>query len=215
MENDLLMEKLSFTQKCWNIFNKSILDYHFQNNIKATFHSTYTEGSLEYLLYKKNWIDTVQWHIEDLIRMPSIKAEEGMLLKRSIDHYNQKRTDLVEYIDNWFVACYKDVLLDKDAKINTESPAWALDRLSILALKIYHMQEQSLRRDACIAHHRKCKEKLQVLKEQHLDLSKSIEELLEDIQNGKKKMKAYKQMKMYNDKNLNPVLYKVINETKG
>jgi len=146
--------------------------------------------------------------MEDLIRMPGIKAEEGLSLKRSIDDSNQKRTDLVEKIDDWFVVRYRNVLLDKDAKINTESPAWALDRLSILALKIYHMHEQISRTEVSFTHRKKCREKLQILKEQQEDLCTSIEEFLEDLQNGKKKMKIYRQMKMYNDENLNPVLYK-------
>ncbi|WP_103327026.1 DUF4254 domain-containing protein [Bacteroidetes bacterium endosymbiont of Geopemphigus sp.] len=202
------MEKPTFTQRCWNIFNESLLNYHLHDSIQAPFFSTYTKGSIENLLYKKNWIDTVQWHMEDLIRMPGIKAEEGLSLKRSIDDSNQKRTDLVEKIDDWFVVRYRNVLLDKDAKINTESPAWALDRLSILALKIYHMHEQISRTEVSFTHRKKCREKLQILKEQQEDLCTSIEEFLEDLQNGKKKMKIYRQMKMYNDENLNPVLYK-------
>lgn len=202
------LKKLTFTQRCWKVFNKSLLNYHLYDNIQAPFFSPYAKESIENLLYKKNWIDTVQWHMEDLIRIPDIKAEEGILLKRSIDNSNQKRTDLVEKIDDWFVDQYKDVLLDKDAKINTESPAWALDRLSILALKIYHMHEQSSRMEASFTHRKKCREKLQILKEQQQDLCTAIEELLEDLQTGKKKMKTYRQMKMYNDENLNPVLYK-------
>lgn len=160
------------------------------------------------MLYEKNWIDAVQWHYEDIIRDPDIDPNEGMSLKRLIDSSNQNRTEMVEYIDSYFLKLYSNVSPKPDAKVNTESPAWALDRLSILILKIYHMKEESLRKDVSEQHRNTCNEKLQVLLEQQKDLSESIDQLLEDLSKGEKKMKVYKQMKMYNDETLNPVLYK-------
>ena len=159
-------------------------------------------------MYKKNWIDTVQWHYEDLIRDPNINPIEGMQLKRKIDASNQERTDMVEYIDSYFLNIYKNVEVNKNAEINTESPAWAIDRLSILALKIYHMEEEVNREGATKNHKIECNLKLDILLEQRIDLSKAIDSLLEKISKGEKRMKVYKQMKMYNDKELNPVLYK-------
>ena len=159
--------------------------------------------------YHKNWIDTVQWHLEDIVRNPTIDATAGLALKRRIDASNQERTDMVEYIDSYFLEQYKNAPLDPDATINTESPAWAIDRLSILALKIYHMQAEVNRTDASEEHIKNCTGKLNILLEQQKDLSKSIDDLLDDIASGKKYMKLYKQMKMYNDPALNPVLYKM------
>ena len=159
-------------------------------------------------MYLKCWIDTVQWHFEDLIRDPHIKPEDGMQLKRRIDRSNQDRTDLVEQIDSYFRQLYSDVKILDDATINTESPAWAVDRLSILALKIYHMKEQAERTDATADHIEKCKNKLAILLEQQVDLGSAIDQLLEDIKTGRKYMKVYRQMKMYNDPATNPVLYK-------
>jgi chromosome segregation ATPase len=164
-------------------------------------------GTIEYYLYVKNWIDTVQWHFEDIIRDPKIDPEAALVLKRRIDKSNQDRTDLVEMIDSYFLDKYKDVKVLPDATINTESPAWAVDRLSILALKIYHMREQVNRKDADAEHIAKCQQKLDVLLEQQKDLSTAIDQLLADIEAGRKYMKVYKQMKMYNDPSTNPILY--------
>ena len=189
------------------IFQKAIIDYHKLDNVDQPIVNPYTTGTIEYYLYLKNWIDTVQWHFEDIIREPDIDPEEGIKLKRRIDKSNQDRTDLVEMIDSYFLDKYKDVEVKHDATINTESPAWAVDRLSILALKIYHMEEQTRRDDASPEHIAKCQKKLDVLLEQKKDLSSAIDQLLRDIEEGKKYMKVYKQMKMYNDPSTNPILY--------
>ena len=167
----------------------------------------YPAESLDHLLYLKNWIDTVQWHLEDIIRNPEIDPAEALAIKRRIDRSNQERTDMVEYIDSWLLEKYKDTAVAPDARLNTETPAWAIDRLSILALKIYHMKQETLRTDVGDAHRAACRAKLEVLETQQADLSQAIEELLEDIEAGRKYMKTYKQMKMYNDPALNPVLY--------
>lgn len=201
---------MNFTQKAWNIFNQSIDDYHKFNDVNKAIENPYNNESqlIEHLLYKKNWIDTVQWHLEDIIRDPNIDPVEALKLKRWIDKSNQERTDMVEYVDSWFLQKYRGVEVQNNAKINTESPAWAIDRFSILALKVYHMQEEVNRPDASENHKIQCQNKLNILLEQHKDLSTAIEELLEDISSGKKYMKVYKQMKMYNDEDLNPILYK-------
>ena len=199
---------MTFTEKAWNIFNQSIADYHQHDDVNRTIENPYSKDDLiEHLLYKKNWIDTVQWHLEDIIRDPAIDPEEALRLKRWIDKSNQERTDMVEYIDSWFLDKYKDVVVSPNAKINTESPAWAIDRLSILSLKVYHMQQEVNREDASEYHKFICQSKLDVLQLQHQDLSTAIEELIDDIAKGIKYMKVYKQMKMYNDESLNPVLY--------
>ncbi|SMC33081.1 DUF4254 domain-containing protein [Moheibacter sediminis] len=200
---------MNFTQKAWNIFNESIGHYHQFNDVNKTIENPYDESQLiEHLLYKKNWIDTVQWHLEDIIRDPNIDPVEALKLKRWIDKSNQERTDMVEYVDSWFLQQNAGVEVKTGAKINTESPAWAIDRYSILSLKVYHMQEEATRADASEEHKTQCQNKLNILLEQHKDLSTAIEELLEDISAGRKYMKVYKQMKMYNDEDLNPVLYK-------
>jgi len=199
---------MKFTELCHEIFNKSIQDYHITDNVDTKINNPYPENTIENRLYLKNWIDTVQWHFEDIIRDPNIDPNEALTLKRRIDKSNQDRTDLVEQIDAYFRQKYADVKILPDARINTESPAWAIDRLSILALKIYHMKEQTERKDASPEHIAKCQNKLNVLLEQRVDLSTAIEELLEDIEAGRKYMKVYLQMKMYNDADTNPVLYK-------
>ncbi|MCQ2254385.1 MAG: DUF4254 domain-containing protein [Bacteroidaceae bacterium] len=199
---------MTFTQTANNIFVESIKDYHVKDNIETPISNPYEEGTIENRLYLKNWIDTVQWHFEDIIRDPNIDPVEALVLKRRIDKSNQDRTDLVEQIDTYFREKYADVKVLEDAQINTESPAWAVDRLSILALKIYHMQEQVDRKDADAEHIQKCQAKLNVLLEQQVDLSTAIDQLLADIEAGKKYMKVYRQMKMYNDPATNPVLYK-------
>ena len=195
-----------FTEKAFEIFNQAISIYHIKDDVNQEMPSPYEKGSIEDLLFTKNWIDTVQWHYEDLIRDPEIEPNAALALKRQIDASNQNRTDLVEYLDAYFLELYKSVEVDKNASINTESPAWAFDRLSILALKIYHMQEEASREDASEQHLSACKQKLSILLEQKEDLSTAIEQLLNDISEGKKYMKVYKQMKMYNDDELNPVL---------
>ena len=199
---------MSFTQDSNRIFNQAIHDYHVKDNIDTPICNPFDEGTIENRLYLKCWIDTVQWHFEDIIRDPEIDPVEALALKRRIDKSNQDRTDLVEQIDSYFRELYKEVKVDADARINTESPAWAVDRLSILALKIYLMKEQAERTDATPEHVAKCKAKLSVLLEQQKDLSTAIDQLLEDIAAGRKYMKVYRQMKMYNDVDTNPVLYK-------
>ncbi|TWP27767.1 DUF4254 domain-containing protein [Apibacter muscae] len=198
---------MNFTENAWRIFNQSIEHYHKLDRVDQEIKNPYPNHSIEHLLYLKNWIDTVQWHLEDLIRDPKIDPIEALELKRKIDASNQERTDRVENLDGWFLEKFKDVNILSEAKINTESPAWALDRFSILALKIYHMNMEVNREDASTTHIQNCKEKLSILKEQHKDLSIAIEELLEDYKHGRKYMKVYKQMKMYNDEDLNPILY--------
>ncbi len=189
------------------IFDRSVADYHITDNVDAEMHNPYPDGSLEAILYAKNWVDAVQWHLEDIIRDPAIDPVEALALKRRIDRSNQVRTDMVEDIDTWFRFLYGNVKPMPDAAINTESPAWALDRLSILALKIWHMREQTARTDADAAHIEKCVGKLAVLLEQREDLTTAISQLLDDIAAGRKFMKVYRQMKMYNDPATNPVLY--------
>ena len=198
---------MTFTQLCNKVFNLAINDYHVKDNVDTAINNPYDRDSVENRLYLKCWIDTVQWHFEDIIRDPHIDPLEALKLKRRIDRSNQDRTDLVEQIDSYFRMKYSDVKVLPDATINTESPAWAVDRLSILALKIYHMKEQAERTDATQEHKEKCQAKLNVLLEQQVDLSTAIDQLLADIEAGRKYMKVYKQMKMYNDPATNPVLY--------
>ncbi len=198
---------MNFTTESNAIFDKVILDYHKTNDVDTPISNPHPERTIENLLYLKNWIDTVQWHLEDIIREPNIDPVKALEIKRRIDKSNQDRTDLVELIDSYFLDKYRNIEVLPDAKINTESPAWAIDRLSILALKIYHMQEEVNRKDASEEHRTQCANKLNILLEQRKDLSTAIEELLQDIETGNKYMKVYKQMKMYNDPNLNPVLY--------
>lgn len=199
---------MSFSEQCNKIFQRAIDDYHVQDDIDTPISNPYDDGTIENRLYLKCWIDTVQWHFEDIIRDPHIDPTEALTLKRRIDRSNQDRTDLVEQIDSYFRQKYAEVKVLPGARINTESPAWAIDRLSILALKIYHMREQAERQDASKEHKDTCKAKLNVLLEQQKDLGTAIDQLLEDIQEGRKYMKVYRQMKMYNDPSTNPVLYK-------
>ena len=196
-----------FTELSWPIFNEAIADYHKTDNVDTPINNPYPVKSIEYSLDLKCWIDTVQWHFEDIIRDPNIDPVEALTLKRRIDKSNQDRTDLVELIDSYFLDLYKEVKPAADATINTESPAWAVDRYSILSLKIYHMQEEVNRKDVDADHLAKCQAKLDVLLEQYKDMTTSIGQLLEDIEAGRKYMKVYRQMKMYNDPALNPVLY--------
>lgn len=196
------------TDKANTIFQEVIDTYHIIDNVSQPFSNPYDSEKdlLAHLLYKKCWIDTVQWHYEDIIRDPQIDPIAALELKRKIDASNQERTDMVEYLDSFFLEKYKDVVASDAATINSESPAWAFDRLSILALKIYHMQEETSRENATLSHRDACQQKLDILLEQRVDLSTAIEQLIADIEAGKKFMKVYKQMKMYNDEELNPVL---------
>ncbi len=199
---------MSFTKQAYSIFELSIADYHKNDDINATANNPFPAGSIEHILYRKNWIDTVQWHLEDEIRRPEIPADAGMELKRRIDKSNQERTDLVEDLDDWFLDKYKSVIVSVDATYNTESPAWALDRLSILALKIYHMAIEANDQNKNQAHRDNCQLKLDILLMQKEDLIIAIENLLSNISSGNMYMKVYKQMKMYNDPKLNPALQK-------
>lgn len=199
-----------FSDKANQIFFEAIEKYHEKDRVDQEFQNPYDEKEnlLNHMLYRKCWIDTVQWHYEDLIRDPKIDPVSALELKRKIDASNQDRTDMVEYIDSYFLDLFKTVEPKTEATINTESPAWAIDRLSILALKIYHMKEEANRKDASEEHRQSCQAKLDVLVQQQVDLSAAIDQLLEDIRNGDKYMKVYKQMKMYNDEEMNPVLRK-------
>ena len=190
------------------IFEASINKYHIKDDISILFDSNYKEGNIDYLLDKKNWIDTIQWHLEDIIREPSIDPEKALIIKRMIDKSNQDRTDLVELIDDYYFEEFKNTKPNTDAFIATETPAWAIDRLSILNLKVYHMREEAERKDADTDHRQKCSHKLNVLLQQREDLSLAINQLFSNIKSGKAVIKTYKQMKMYNDPNLNPILRK-------
>ena len=192
----------------FKIFDRSINDYHVKDSIETQIKNPYPKDQFEHLLYQKNWIDTVQWHLEDIIRDPEIEPAEALKIKRVIDASNQKRTDLVEFIDGYFLNKFKDIEPNENATLNSETIAWALDRLSILALKIFHMSEEANRENAEQSHKTSCQNKLDVLNEQKIDLSTAIDQLIQDIEKGNKYMKIYKQMKMYNDEELNPVLYK-------
>ena len=209
------MTEIKISKKAIKIFEKAVNDYHVYDDITRNPNNPFENKSFEHLLYEKNWIDTVQWHYEDIIRDPDIDPSEGMKLKRLIDSSNQNRTEMVEYIDSYFLNLYSSVTTRENAKVNTESPAWAIDRLSILILKIYHMEEESNRKDVSEDHRNNCQKKLNILIEQREDLSESIDQLLIDLSTGIKKMRVYKQMKMYNDESLNPVLYKKDDSAKG
>lgn len=197
-----------FCEKANAIFKEVINTYHVINTVDQKFENPYDRNLhlIEHLLYRKCWIDTVQWHYEDIIRDPQIDPVAALTLKRKIDASNQDRTDMVEFVDSYFLEVYADVKVKDNATINTESPAWAVDRLSILALKIYHMNEEVSRTDASTDHINACQKKLGILLEQRVDLSTALDQLLDDISKGQKYMKVYKQMKMYNDDELNPVL---------
>ena len=198
---------MTFANQCNKIFDQIVKLYHVTDDVDAVFNNLFDESAIEGKLARKNWIDAVQWHLEDIIRDEAIDPVEALALKRRIDRSNQDRTDLVEEIDTYFRQQYAAVKAQPGATINTESPAWAIDRLSILALKIWHMHEQTERTDADDAHIAKCHAKLDVLMEQREDLTSAIDQLLDDIAAGRKYMKVYRQMKMYNDPETNPVLY--------
>ena len=192
---------------CYRIFDHSISDYHKNDFVDAAIDNPYEKSSIDSLLYNKNWIDTVQWHLEDIIRDPNINPVEALALKRRIDRSNQERTDVVEKIDDYFLGEFNDVKLQPNARQNSETPAWLLDRMSILLLKIYHMREQVGRKDASPDHVARCRSKLNILLEQKADMQICFDELMEDLKKGIRKMKLYRQMKMYNDSSLNPILY--------
>ena len=192
---------------CNKIFISVINQYHINNDVDSSYVNPYDLDTLEYLLFKKCWIDTVQWHLEDLIRNPNIDSNKGLELKHRIDKSNQNRTDIVEKVDDYYFSIFKNAS-EKDSKLNTESPGWVVDRLSILNLKIYHMNEQVERKNVTAEHILNCEKKMVVLQNQRIDLSNSFDELLEEYKEGIKKMKVYRQMKMYNDSNLNPELYR-------
>lgn len=192
---------------CYSVFQRSIEDYHIHDDVDRPISNPFPSKSFEDLLYRKNWIDTVQWHLEDIIRKPDIDPIEGIAIKRRIDKSNQDRTDMVEQLDDRFLEQFKSITYKPGARMNSETPAWLLDRMSILMLKIYHMKEQTERKDASREHLQKCQDKLSILMEQKNDMRSAYDELLEDISNGNRKFKVYRQMKMYNDASLNPVLY--------
>jgi|TARA_B110000908_G_C10194350_1_gene422134 hypothetical protein len=200
-----------FADKANIIFKEAIEAYHIVNTVEQTFENKYDKAQdlIAHLLYRKSWIDTVQWHYEDIIRDPKIDPVAALILKRKIDASNQDRTDMVEYVDSYLLSKYTSVVVKENATTNTESPAWGVDRLSILALKVYHMHEEAIRENASQSHRDACREKLEILMDQRVDLSAAINTLLDDIANGDKYMKVYKQMKMYNDDELNPVLRNV------
>lgn len=198
---------MTFVELSNAIFSASVADYHKTDHVDAPMPNPYKEGTIEFDLYRKNWIDAVQWHLEDIIRDPEIAPADGMQIKHRIDRSNQDRTDLVEKIDSYFFTQFHDIKPEANARINTESPAWAIDRLSILHLKLWHMQEQADRKDVSPEQHAKSVQKLAVLKEQLSDMTTSITQLLDDYAAGVRVMKVYKQMKLYNDPDTNPVLY--------
>lgn len=198
---------MNFVEKSNEIFASAVRDYHKTDHVDAPICNPYEQGTIEHDLYHKCWIDAVQWHLEDIIRDPEIDPNDGMALKHRIDRSNQDRTDRVELIDTYFWNLFHDIKPEAGAKINTESPAWAIDRLSILHLKLWHIAEQVDRTDVSPEQHEKCLQKQAVLKEQLSDMTTSISELLEDYAAGRRIMKVYRQMKLYNDPSTNPVLY--------
>lgn len=192
---------------CYKVFQRCIEDYHKYDNVNTPIKNPFPGDHFESLLYAKNWIDTVQWHLEDIIRLPEIDPAEGIQLKRRIDKSNQDRTDMVEKIDDYFLELFRSVTPAPGSRINSETPAWLLDRMSILLLKIFHMKEQTERKDASAEHIQRCAAKLKILTEQKADMQLAFDEMMEDIGNGHRRFKVYRQMKMYNDASLNPMLY--------
>lgn len=190
----------------YQLFEKQIVEYHDTDSVDAPCHNPYPDNSFEALLWEKSWVDTVQWHLEDLIRPDDVDPVYALQLKRRIDRSNQHRTDLVERIDDHYMTLFQTVSQQPDAKLNTETPAWAIDRLSILALKVYHFEIEAHRGDT--DHRARCQAKLNTLLEQRQDLTTAIDDLLDDLAAGRRRMRLYRQMKMYNDPSLNPSLYK-------
>ncbi len=202
-----LMNIKNFTSDALIVFKKTIEDYHIYDDVKQVEINPYQQDDIAHLLYHKCWIDTVQWHLEDLIRMPDISDKRGMEIKRLIDHSNQERTNTVELLDMHFYHVFKEIKSKKNAYLNTETPAWAIDRFSILVLRIYHMKEQTNREDASEEHKEHCRIKLDILIKQKHQLMKAIDHLFDYISKGKIIFRPFMQMKMYNDKKLNPALY--------
>lgn len=201
------MKFMLSADSCYLIFQRSIDDYHINDDVDAPLRDPLAGNAFESLLYRKNWIDTVQWHLEDIIRLPNIDPVNGIAIKRRIDKSNQDRTDIVEKIDDYFLEYFNKVVPKAGARINSETPAWLMDRMSILMLKIYHMKEQTDRKDVTAEHIARCQNKLAILLEQKMDMKNAFDELMEDIGKGERRFKVYRQMKMYNDSSLNPVLY--------
>jgi hypothetical protein len=193
--------------ECYAIFQQCIDDYHRHDDVDIPLQNPFSVESINALLYAKNWIDTVQWHLEDIIRAPAIEPQKALLIKRRIDKSNQDRTDMVERLDDYFLDQFKNVIAKPGTRINSETPAWLLDRMSILMLKIYHMKEQTERADVSKEHLKKVEAKLAILMEQKSDMQLAFDELIEDITKGNRRFKVYRQMKMYNDASLNPMLY--------
>lgn len=191
----------------FNLFERQIAEYHKIDSVDEPSHNPFSVGTFEHLLWEKSHIDTVQWHLEDLIRPDDVDPVEALRLKRWIDRSNQNRTDMVERIDDYYMAQFQAVPHRPDATINTETPAWAIDRLSILALKLYHFGIEVARTDVGPEHHQKCLAKYNTLLQQKSDLIQAIDTLLSELSEGRKVMKLYRQMKMYNDPALNPMLY--------
>lgn len=195
------------SRDCYRVFEQSVADYHRYNNTDHPLSNPFPGDSFEALCYLKNWIDTVQWHLEDIVRDPEINPAKGLELKRRIDRSNQHRTDVVEQLDDRIINHFRMVVPENGARLNSETPAWLLDRMSILVLKIWHMREQTERKDVSSEHVLKCQAKLDVLMEQKEDMGRCFDELMEEVGAGKRRIKVYRQMKMYNDNSLNPFLY--------
>ena len=161
------------------------------------------------LVSKQHFFNFELWHQEDMARDSDAPDSKIAAVKRTIDVLNQQRNDLIEQIDQYLLNILqkKNVQYVKDADMNSETPGSIIDRLSINALKIYHMEEETQRTDVNNDHLKKCSVKVSVLYDQRNDLKKSLDKLLYDLSIGEKQLKVYKQMKMYNDENLNPVLY--------
>ena len=188
---------MSFSESCYRIFEQATEAYHTTDNINATVHNPYPVNSFEFYLYLKHWVDAVQWHLLNIIHQPDQEAGKVLEVVSRIEKMNQERVDLVELIDSLLQDRYKGVKPLPQATLNTESPAWAIDRLSILELKIYHTRKETERTDASDVSLARFRKKLEILEEQRKDLSTAIDQLLLDIRQGKKHLKVYKQMKLY------------------
>jgi len=199
---------MGFSACCLDIFKACTRDYHARDEVDAQEQNPYARGTMAALLYTKHWVDVVQWHLEDIIRDPEIDAGEALRVKRRIDELNQWRTELVELLDDRLAKEYEGVKLQPGARLNTESLAWAMDRLSILELKLFHMEQESCREGVPETHVQCCVDRVAVLAEQQADLMKAIDQLFEDLRTGRRYVRVYRQFKMYNDPMLNPVLYR-------
>ena len=161
------------------------------------------------LVSMQHYVNFELWHQEDMARDPDATDSKIAAVKRAIDVLNQRRNDMIEQMDQYLLdeLQKKKINYTSETEMNSETPGSIIDRLSINALKIYHMDEEIQRLDVTDEHRKKCSGKLSVLQDQRNDLKKSLETLLADLSSGKKRLKVYQQMKMYNDENLNPVLY--------